>query len=113
MRSGSDGPHGEKSAARRRSIFMAPAKTPSSAAGKARAPASAQARNAHFLADLFRTAQGLAVGQRSRLKGERFFQGLVTAMAQVAFQVRGIPRVVGVLEDEAILSRHGYVKRET
>jgi hypothetical protein len=48
---------------------------------------------------LFRSGLGFAVGQGFGLERERLFERRVAAMAQLAFDVGGVTRLIGVLQN--------------
>ena len=80
-------------------------KRPLQPARKTRAAAPAQAGGHDFLADLFLRRFRFAVGQDPWLDGQRLFERFVAAMAQIAFDVRRVTRLIGVLQNEAVFLR--------
>ena len=74
---------------------------------KAGSTPSPQSRKQYFLPNLFLGRKDFAIGRGFGLERKDPLPGLVTAVAEIAFDVRGISRLVDVLKDEFALGRHG------
>jgi len=74
-------------------------KTPFQSAGESRTTATAQSGGLDVIADLLRAGHFLAVGQVLGLEGQSLLQRFVTAMAQIAVDVRGVTGLIGVLQN--------------
>ncbi|MPM84979.1 hypothetical protein SDC9_132056 [bioreactor metagenome] len=81
-------------------------KGPLQAAREARAAAAAQPRNFDFVAQLLSAGDTFAVRQGFRCQREGLAQHVVSAMAHVTLDVRRIPRLINVFQDESIFLRH-------
>ena len=83
-------------------IYKAPLET----ARETGTAATAQAGDFYVLTDLFRAGKFFAVGQIFRLDGERLLQRVVTAMMQIALDVRCVTGFIGVLQNQFVFLRH-------
>ena len=73
--------------------------TPLETAGETGTATTAQTGDFHVFANLFGTGKFFAVRQILRLDGERLLQALIATMTQIAFDVRGVTRFIGILQN--------------